>query len=85
MFFFIKTLTPVSEHDSKHLLYITIASCYTKAPIEKGYGDKVYFGQPNRAFMHLNGIKDGIMRKDTTSAKLNEIEKETSRYQRRAP
>jgi hypothetical protein len=64
---------------------MTIASCYTEAPIEKGYGDKAYFGQPKRVFMHLNGIKDGIMKKDTTSATLHEIEKETSRYQKRAP
>jgi hypothetical protein len=79
------TLTPVFEHDAKYLLYMNIASCYIKAPIEKGYGDKGYFGQPNRIFMHLNGIKNGIMRKDTTSAKLHQIEKETSSYQRRAP
>jgi len=54
------TLTPASEHDSKYLPYLTIASCHTEDPIEKVYGDKGYFGQPNRAFLHLNGIKDGM-------------------------
>ena len=68
------TLTPASIHDTNYLPYLTIASCHTKDPIEKVYADKGYFGQPNRAFLHLNGIKDGIMRKDTTTAKLTEIE-----------
>jgi IS5 family transposase len=72
-------LTPASEHDSKYLPYLTIASCHTKDPIEEVYGDKGYFGQPNRAFLYLNGIKDGIMRKDTTTAKLTEIEIERNK------
>jgi len=73
------TLTPASEHDSKYLPYLTIASCHTKDPIEKVYGDKGYYGHPNRAFLHMNGIKDGIMRKDTTTAKLTEIEIERNK------
>ena len=73
------TLSPASEHDSKYLPYLTIASCHTKDLIEKVYGDKGYFGQPNRSFLHLNGIKDGIMRKDTTTAKLTEIEIERNK------
>ena len=68
------TLTPASVHDSNYLPYLTIASCHTKDPIETVYADKGYYGQPNRAFLHLNGIKDGIMRKDTTTAKLTKIE-----------
>jgi IS5 family transposase len=68
------TLTPASVHDSNYLPYLTIASCHTKDPIKKVYGDKGYYGHPNRAFLHMNGIKDGIMRKDTTTAKLTEVE-----------
>ena len=68
------TLTPASVHDTNYLPYLTIASCHTKDPIEKVYADKAYFGQPNRSFLHMNRIKDGIMRKDTTAAKLTEIE-----------
>jgi IS5 family transposase len=34
------------------------------------------YGEPNRFFLHLNDIEDGIMRNDTTTAKLTEIEKE---------
>jgi IS5 family transposase len=73
------TLTPASEHDSKYLPYLTIASCHTNDPIEKVYGDKGYYGHPNRAFLHLNGIRDGIMRKDTTTAKLTEVERERNK------
>ena len=62
------------EHDSKYLPYLTIASSHTNDPIKIVYSDKGYYGHPNRAFLHLNGIQDGIMRKDTTTAKLTERE-----------
>jgi len=68
------TLTPASESDSVYLPYLTVASCHTKEPIKKVYADKGYFGEPNRSFLHLNGINDGIMRKGTTTAKLTEVE-----------
>jgi transposase, IS5 family len=57
------TLTPASESDSVYLPYLTIASCHTKDPIEKVYGDKGYYGEPNSGFLRINEIKDGIMRK----------------------
>jgi len=40
------------------------------------YADKRYCGEPNRGFLALDKISDGIMRKDTTTAQLtdNEIE-----------
>jgi len=72
-------LTPASEHDSKYLPYLTLASCHTEEPIEKVYGDKGYYGEPNRAFLHLNEIQDGIMRKDTKTAKLTEFEIERNK------
>ncbi len=37
------------------------------------YVDKGYHGEPNRSFLHLNDIEDGIMRKDTKNAKITEI------------
>jgi IS5 family transposase len=73
------TLTPASDHDSKYLPYLAIASCHTKDPIKKIYADKGYYGEPNRFFLHLNDIEDGIMRKDTINAKLTEIEKERNK------
>ena len=72
-------LTPASEHDSKYLPYLTLASCHTEEPIEKVYGDKGYYGEPNRTFLHLNEIQDGIMRKDTKTAKLTAYEKERNK------
>ena len=68
------TLTPASESDSVYLPYLTIASCHTKEPVDKVFADKGYYGKPNSSFLHLNGIKDGIMRKDLINAKLTEIE-----------
>ena len=73
------TMTPSSIHDTNYLPYLTIASCHTKDPIKKVYADKGYFGEPNRAFLHLNEIEDGIMRKDTSTAKLTEIEIERNK------
>lgn len=72
-------LTPASHHDSPYLPYCVAASCHTDKPIEVVYADKGYFGEPNRSFLSLNHIKDGIMRKDTTSAKLTEFEIERNK------
>ena len=54
------TLTAASIHDTNYLPYLTIASCHSKDPIKKLYGDKGYYGEPNRAFLHLNDIQDGL-------------------------
>ena len=67
------TMTPASIHDTNYLPYLALASCHTKEPIKKIYADKGYYGEPNRLFLSLNDIQDGIMRKDTTTAKLTEI------------
>jgi IS5 family transposase len=73
------TMTPASEHDTNYLSYLTLASCHTQEPIEKVYADKGYHGEPNRSFLHLNEIEDGIMRKDTTRAKITKGEIERNR------
>ncbi len=41
--------------------------------------DKGYFGEPNRSFLCLNHIEDGIMCKDTTTAKITHFEKERNK------
>jgi hypothetical protein len=41
---------------------------------QKGHADKGYTGKPNRDFLALNQIEDGIMRKNSTTAKLTELE-----------
>jgi len=53
-------MTPSSVHDSKYLPYLTVASCHTKEPIKKVYADKGYSGEPNRAFLSLNKIRDQL-------------------------
>ena len=73
------TLTPASESDTNYLQYCTVFSRHTKQPIKKVYADKAYYGEPNRSFLAGNKIGDGIMRKDTTTAKLTEYEIERNK------
>ena len=68
------TTTPASVNDTNYLPYCTIYSRHTKQPIEKVYADKGYAGQPNRDFLALNKIADGVMRKNSTTAKLTDLE-----------
>ncbi len=72
-------LTPASVHDSTYLPFCVATSCHTKEPIGTVYADKGYYGEPNSGFLHLNGIADGIMRKDTRSTKLTGYEKERNK------
>ena len=72
-------ITPASHHDSPYLPLCVAGSCHTKNPIKKVYADKGYCGKPNRDFLHSNHIEDGIMRKDTTTAKLTDYEKERNK------
>ena len=67
------TITPASVNDTNYLPYCTVYSRHTKQPIEKVYADKGYAGAPNRQFLATNEIADGIMRKNTTTAKLTEF------------
>ena len=72
-------LTPASVSDGIYLPHCIAGSCHTEAPIGKVYADKGYYGKPNSGFLHMNGIADGIMRKDTRSTKLTEYEKERNK------
>jgi len=54
-------------------------SLHTDQNLEKVCADKGYFGEPNRDFLILNKIEDGIMKKDTSTAKLTEYEKERNK------
>ena len=73
------TLSQASVNDTNYLLYCTTFSRHTKQPIEKVYADEGYAGKPNRDFLALNNIKDRIMRKDSTTAKLTEPEIERNK------
>ena len=72
-------LTPASVNDSVYLPFCIAASFHTEEPIAKVYADKGYYGEPNSGFLHLNGIEDGIMRKNTRSTKLTDYEKERNK------
>ena len=72
-------LTPASVSDSIYLPHCIAASCHTEDPIGKVYADKGYYGEPNSGFLHMNGIEDGIMRKNTRSTKLTDYEKERNK------
>jgi len=67
-------LSPASVHDTNYFQYCTLYSRYTKHALKMVYADKGYHGQENREFLSLNDFGDGIMRKDTTTAKLTELE-----------
>ena len=73
------TLTPASVNDTNYLSYCTVYSRHTRQKIKKVYADKGYAGKPNRDFLSLNKIADGIMRKNSTTAKLTEYEKERNK------
>ena len=64
------TISLASVNDTNYLKYCTVFSRHTKQKIKKVYADKGYAGKPNRDFLALNKIADGIMRKDSTTAKL---------------
>ena len=68
------TLTPASVNDTNYLSYCTIFSRHTEQSIQKVYADKGYAGKPNRNFLAFNKIADGIMRKNSTTAKLTAYE-----------
>ena len=73
------TLTPSSVNDTNYLPYCTVYSRHTEQPIEKVFADKGYAGKPNRDFLAINEITDGIMRKDSITAKLTEFEIERNK------
>jgi IS5 family transposase len=72
-------LSPASVHDTNFLQYCTIFGRHTNKPIKIVYADKGYAGLPNRNFLSENKIADGIMRKDSTTAKLTEREIERNK------
>ena len=67
-------LSPASVHDTNYFAYCTLYSRHIKHALVIVYADKGYAGEPNRTFLSMNKLKDGIMRKDTQTAKLTEYE-----------
>jgi len=67
-------LSQASVNDTNYLTYCTLYSRHIKHKLVIVYADKGYHGEPNRSFLAMNNIKDGIMRKDEKNAKLTEVE-----------
>ena len=72
-------VTPASHSDSPYLPYATIYSMHSDQKIEVVYADKEYAGAPNRNFLSMNKIADGIMRKNNINAVLTETEIERNK------
>ena len=56
-----------------------VASSHTQDPIKRVSADTGYYGRPNRGFLSLTGISDGIMSKDTTGATATDRERARNR------
>ncbi len=67
-------MSPASVHDTNYFVYSTLYSRRVKHRLVDVYADKAYAGEPNRTFLSMNKLKDGIMRKDEINAKLTEHE-----------
>ena len=67
-------LSRASVNDTNYLAYCTLYSRHIKHKLAIVYADKGYAGAPNREFLAMNYLKDGIMRKDEKNAKLTELE-----------
>jgi transposase, IS5 family len=72
-------MTLASHHDSPYLPLCVAGSCHAKEPVKKVFAAKGYFGKPNREFLALNKIEDGITRKATAGTELMEYEKERNK------
>ena len=62
-----------------YLSYCTLYSRHIKHKLVIVYADKGYAGEPNRSFLAMNNLKDGIMRKNEQNAKLTEYEIERNK------
>ena len=67
-------VSKASEHDTNYLQYVVTKAIHGNNLPPKVYADKGYSGRPNRDFLSMNGISDGIMRKNQINASLTDAE-----------
>jgi len=67
-------ISPASHHDSRYLPLCVSSSCHNAAEIKAVYADKGYFGEPNRSFLVMQGIGDGIIKKGLRGKQLTDCE-----------
>jgi len=68
------TISKASAHDTNYFQYAVTNAIHGRNLPPKVYADKGYCGRPNRDFLSINGISDGIMRKNQINASLTEEE-----------
>jgi IS5 family transposase len=73
-------VSAASEHDTNYFQATVVKGCQGERLPWKVYADKGYCSQANRRFLAMNGIRDGIMRKDQINAKLTEKETQRNRW-----
>jgi transposase, IS5 family len=61
-------ISKASEHDTKYFSYTVTKGIHGKALPPVVYADKGYCGEPTQDFLHMNGMGDGIMRKNQINA-----------------
>jgi transposase, IS5 family len=72
-------VSKASVHDTKYFSYTVAKSIHGRKLPSKVYADKGYCGEPNRDFLSMNGLGDGIMRKNQINAILTDTEIERNK------
>ncbi|MBW2619333.1 MAG: transposase [Deltaproteobacteria bacterium] len=72
-------MSRASEHDTNYFQAAVGKGIHGDNLPPKVYADKGCCGQSNRSFLSINGIGDGIMRKDQIKTKLTPLEIERNR------
>lgn len=67
-------VSKASGHDTNYFQHAVAKAIHGKELPTNVYADKGYCGEPNRNFLHMNNIDDGIMRKNQINAALTEYE-----------
>jgi len=68
------SVSKASDNDTKHFSYVVFKSLHGKGYSPNVYADKGYCSEANRDFLNMNGMGDGIMRKNQINATLTENE-----------
>lgn len=68
-----------SEHDTNYFSYVVVKGIHGKNLPDVVYADKGYCSRSNREFLNMNGIGDGIMRKNQINASLTTTETERNK------
>jgi len=68
------SVSKASDNDTTYFSFVVANSLHGKELPPNAYADKGYCSEANRDFLNMNGIGDGIMRKNQINASLTENE-----------